>query len=1025
MRITGLHVGGFGLLTELAVGGLGAGITVVVGPNEAGKSHLHAFFVRTLFGHPRANDARGRDRHEPLRGGRHGGVVSALDRDGAAWEIHRYTTGSPVLRVVQPDGTESTKADALVDLTGRGIDAERYEQVFAIDLDALADLGSLQGDALDELLLDAGTVGAGRSLRRAITELQKRRDEVWTPRSQKPPLNAAQRARREAEKRLREAQERAGSYRDALDEVARLQGELDRVRGEQDEVRAGIRRLERLKELWPTWQQLAGADERLSAAGATVVPDGLAGQVEDLHRERGEAATKAEEARGEADRLEAEAEAVTVEDGLAEVAERVAAHARGLGLQGDRRGRLEQATAQARDAEQAARAATGALPDGWDADRVLATPADPTLPAAVRGAVDRLRTAEQDLEAATDTVDAATRRLAAARQAASTSADAVGDAPPVDVQDRRAAVGALRSALPDLERIEAGTAPAAGHRRWIPVVAAILTAVLVLTAGVAVATGALGVGVAALVAAGLAGLVTAGVWRTTTGAAAATSEAATVPDLRAQVVEAGRTLGLSPPITRRDVESADLQTEDLAEERRGWEQRRAAAQRDAAAVQHEEAALGQAEADRSEHQRAADAARAEWRDVAERAGLDPGTDPAGAPELLTAIGEARRALQAAEAAERTRAHLADDVAAFDATTAELCAAVGRDVGDNPDADLARLADDCAADTTARAERTRLLREAEQQRRAAEGHDERVRQLDAELQAAYEQVGVTDAEGFAAAVAADVARREAQADRDRADGTLRQHLGDDEQAQRLRAELATGRVTVWQDELADLQGRIEALEEERDALVREHTTAEHELQAIGEDDAVVTAAGEVEQLTERCRELAEQWARADLAARLLSTTLERFEDAHQPAVLEETGALLAQATAGRWTDVRRIDDELYVASDGDPVPAQALSRGATEQLYLCLRLALADELNQDGARLPLLIDDLMANADPERADGLARILADVATRRQVIVFTCNQATAERVVDADPTAGVLGLSPAGTGAAWQRRPATAEA
>lgn len=60
MRITDLHVHGFGLLADLHLTALGPGLTVVVGPNEAGKSTLHAFLVRTLVGHPRTNDARDR-----------------------------------------------------------------------------------------------------------------------------------------------------------------------------------------------------------------------------------------------------------------------------------------------------------------------------------------------------------------------------------------------------------------------------------------------------------------------------------------------------------------------------------------------------------------------------------------------------------------------------------------------------------------------------------------------------------------------------------------------------------------------------------------------------------------------------------------------------------------------------------------------------------------------------------------------------------------------------------------------------
>ena len=167
MRIEGFHLGGFGLLHDLEVADLPPGVTVVLGPNEAGKSTLHAFLVRTLFGHPRANDARGRHRYEPLRGGRHGGVVHVRDDDGGRWSIHRYTTGTPVLRVVRPTGEESTRPDALAPLLGHGMDADRFEQVFAVDLDSLAGLGALGDGALDELLLDAATVGAGRSLRAA------------------------------------------------------------------------------------------------------------------------------------------------------------------------------------------------------------------------------------------------------------------------------------------------------------------------------------------------------------------------------------------------------------------------------------------------------------------------------------------------------------------------------------------------------------------------------------------------------------------------------------------------------------------------------------------------------------------------------------------------------------------------------------------------------------------------------------------------------------------------------------------
>ena len=62
----------------------------------------------------------------------------------------------------------STRVDFLqVPLKTKPFDDVKVRQAVkaAIDLDALSGIGSVTGTALDELLLDAATVGAGRSLR--------------------------------------------------------------------------------------------------------------------------------------------------------------------------------------------------------------------------------------------------------------------------------------------------------------------------------------------------------------------------------------------------------------------------------------------------------------------------------------------------------------------------------------------------------------------------------------------------------------------------------------------------------------------------------------------------------------------------------------------------------------------------------------------------------------------------------------------------------------------------------------------
>ena len=50
MKITGLHVDGFGVWSELEVDRLNEGVNVLYGPNEAGKTTLLEFVRSVLYG---------------------------------------------------------------------------------------------------------------------------------------------------------------------------------------------------------------------------------------------------------------------------------------------------------------------------------------------------------------------------------------------------------------------------------------------------------------------------------------------------------------------------------------------------------------------------------------------------------------------------------------------------------------------------------------------------------------------------------------------------------------------------------------------------------------------------------------------------------------------------------------------------------------------------------------------------------------------------------------------------------------
>ena len=72
---------------------------------------------------------------------------------------------------------------------------------------------------------------------------------------------------------------------------------------------------------------------------------------------------------------------------------------------------------------------------------------------------------------------------------------------------------------------------------------------------------------------------------------------------------------------------------------------------------------------------------------------------------------------------------------------------------------------------------------------------------------------------------------------------------------------------------------------------------------------------------------------------------------------------------------------------DPAKSR-LSQGTIEQVFLSLRLGLVDHLDPRGETLPLLLDETFVNWDHDRLVRGLSVLAQVADRRQLILFTCH-------------------------------------
>ena len=68
--------------------------------------------------------------------------------------------------------------------------------------------------------------------------------------------------------------------------------------------------------------------------------------------------------------------------------------------------------------------------------------------------------------------------------------------------------------------------------------------------------------------------------------------------------------------------------------------------------------------------------------------------------------------------------------------------------------------------------------------------------------------------------------------------------------------------------------------------------------------------------------------------------------------------------------------------------EALSFGAREQMGVISRLAYADLLREAGRPTLIILDDALVHSDEGRLALMKRILFDVCTRHQILLFTCH-------------------------------------
>jgi len=188
-------------------------------------------------------------------------------------------------------------------------------------------------------------------------------------------------------------------------------------------------------------------------------------------------------------------------------------------------------------------------------------------------------------------------------------------------------------------------------------------------------------------------------------------------------------------------------------------------------------------------------------------------------------------------------------------------------------------------------------------------------------------------------------------------------------------------------------RLEELERQRDALAERAAALSGQVEQRRNGLPSVAEALERESSAERRLAGIRALDRAlTLAQNALRQAKASVNATLAPVLTQRMRPWLPRITEGRYSDLRIDPDTLAVQVQepgGAFRDATVLSHGTMEQVYLLLRLALAEFLALREETLPIVLDDVTVQSDSSRTIAFLELLHEISRERQVVVFSQEQ------------------------------------
>lgn len=188
-----------------------------------------------------------------------------------------------------------------------------------------------------------------------------------------------------------------------------------------------------------------------------------------------------------------------------------------------------------------------------------------------------------------------------------------------------------------------------------------------------------------------------------------------------------------------------------------------------------------------------------------------------------------------------------------------------------------------------------------------------------------------------------------------------------------------------------EANLELIEQKLDEVRQTISDVSTKLLSMEEKQTYSSTMHQLDRSKDELNELAQEWAVLKTAIDLLSTAKWRFQDKYLKRIIEQTTVYFKELTNSRYINVYTPEESkpfLVEAHDHIRYTVNELSKGTIHQLYISLRLAISEVMNEKN-QFPFILDDAFVHFDAIRTKRLLVILKKQSEEQQTILFTCKR------------------------------------